>query len=58
VTPAQALDILRLYGPLVEVVSLADVLGPAYPGDGPAELGDDPAGLGGGSAGLGGGPGR
>jgi nicotinamidase-related amidase len=54
---AQALDILRLYGPLVEVVSLADVLGPAYPGDGPAELGDDPAGLGGGSAGLGGGPG-
>ena len=25
---AQALDILRLYGPLVEVVSLADVLGP------------------------------
>ena len=25
---AQALDILRLYGPLVEVVSLADVLRP------------------------------
>ncbi len=28
VSHGQALDILRLYGPLVEVVSLADVLGP------------------------------
>jgi nicotinamidase-related amidase len=52
---AQALDILRLYGPLVEVVSLADVLGPAYPGDGPAELSEDPAP---GPAELGDGPAR
>jgi nicotinamidase-related amidase len=45
----QALDILRLYGPLVEVVTLADVLGPdggmLPPGPAPGfpQLGDDPA---------------
>ena len=27
-THRQALDIMRLYGPLIEVVTLADILGP------------------------------
>ena len=40
----QALDILRLYAPLVEVVQLADILGPeAGPASGPPALGS-PAG--------------
>jgi nicotinamidase-related amidase len=41
---AQALDILRLYGPLVEVVSLADILGPGSQAPPAGSLEPEPSG--------------